>query len=145
MSDKGYLSEKREAQLSKILDAAVDFDKLFEGKKKFLGVINLGNAMERNDRKLFKLLISYVDDNVIGVNADPAKVAAFETALQFLEQENIQGFADHVAGILAGEIDIPYVEFDKQIYLSVLMMFNAIIGKAIKKIEELIAKAEAEV
>jgi len=144
MSNSGYLSEKREAQLAKIIDASVNFDELLKNKKKFLGVINIGSVLERNDRKIFKLLIAYLDDNVIGVEAKPEKVAALEIAIEFLEKGDVQGFANHVAGILSGKINIPYVDFDKQIYLSVLMMFNGIIGKAVLKIEKLIADADAE-
>jgi len=144
MSNLGYLSEKREAQLAKILDASVNFDELLKNKKKFLGVINIGSVLERNDRKIFKLLIVYLDDSVIGVKVNSEKSVALEVAIEFLEKGDIQGFANHVAGILSGEIDIPYIDFDKQIYLSVLMLFNGIIWKAIIKVEKLIAEADAE-
>lgn len=143
MSNKGYLSERREKQLAKILDAAVDFDEILKTKK-ILGVIKIGNVLERHDRQLFQFLIATVDDSLIGKDADSTKVEMFEKAISFLENEDYQGFADHVAGILEGTIDIPYIDYDRQIYLAVLMLFNGIMGKCIDKIEKLIAKAEAE-
>jgi len=144
MSDKGYLLEKRENQIAKLLDTAIDFDDLLKDKKKFLGIINIGNFLERNDRKIFKALIQLLDDHCLGKNPDQDKVDAIEKAFQYIENGDIQGFADHVAGVLSGEIDIPYVDYDKQVFLSVLMLFNGIIGKAISKINDKLAEADAE-
>ena len=144
MSEKGYLLEKREDQIAKLLDTAIDFDDLLKDKKKFLGVINIGNFLERNDRKIFKSLIQLLDDHCLGKNPDQAKVDAIEKAFQYIEKEDVQGFSDHVAGVLSGEIDIPYIDYDKQVFLSVLMLFNGLIGKAISKIHDKLAEAEAE-
>ena len=145
MGDKGYISAKREETIAKILDQAIDFSDVFKDKKKVLGIISIGNFLEKNDRKIFKFIIQLLDDHLLGKNATPESVAAVDIAFEFLEKEDIQGFSDHIAGILEKKIDIPYTDYDKQIFLSSLMLFNGLIGKAISKINEIIEKADIEV
>lgn len=144
MSDKGYLSAKREEMISKILDETIDFNELFEGKKKLFGFISIGSVLEKNDRKMFRMLISMIDDHCLGKNATEEQKQLIEKTFEFIENQDIQGFADHIANILAGKIDIPYTSYEKQIFLSSLMLFNGLIGKAIEKINKLIADADAE-
>lgn len=144
MSAQGYLSDKREAQIAKILDASIDFNDLLKNKKKVLGVFSLGNFMERNDRKVFKALITILDDKLIGTNPQPEIVAAIEGALALLESKNFGGFSTYMADVLSEEIDTPFEGFEKQIFTSVLLMFNGLIGKAVEKIEEKIEQAELE-
>ena len=68
MSNIGYLSEKREETITKILDALIDFDELLKNQKKILGIFSLGHFMEKNDRKIFKSMLTILDDKVIGKN-----------------------------------------------------------------------------
>lgn len=144
MSDSGYLSARREKQLAKILDASIDFDKLLQGKKKFLGIINIGSALERNDRRLFQILIAYLDDNILGDNAAPETITSIETAISILENHDIAGFIDYVAELAAGKINLPIFGHDKTLFVLALQMLAGIIGKAVAKIEELNDKANEE-
>jgi len=144
MSDKGYLKEKRENAIAKLLDATIDFNELLKDQKKILGIFSFGNFLEKNDRKIFKFLLETLDDHVIGKEPKEEVVNEIETALNFLENEDVQGFSDYVAGVLSGLITTPFEAYEKQIFLSVLMMFNALIGKAVVKINAKIAEAELE-
>ena len=144
MSDAGYLTSKREETISKILDASVDFTDLLKSQKRILGIFSLGNFMERNDRKIFKAMLSILDDKVIGKNPSDQVKIAVDSALSFLENNDILGFDNYVAGVLERTIETPFAPFERQIFLSVLTMFNGLIGKAIQKAEVLIAKADAE-
>jgi hypothetical protein len=144
MSDAGYLTSKREETIAKILDASVDFTDLLKSQKRILGIFSLGNFMERNDRKIFKAMLSILDDKVIGKNPSEEVKIAVDTALSFLENNDILGFDNYVAGVLELTIETPFAAFERQIFLSVLTMFNGLIGKAIQKAEVLIAKADAE-
>ena len=144
MSDAGYLTSKREETIAKILDASVDFTDLLKSQKRILGIFSLGNFMERNDRKIFKAMLSILDDKVIGKNPSDQVKIAVDSALSFLENNDILGFDNYVAGVLERTIETPFAPFERQIFLSVLTMFNGLIGKAIQKAEVLIAKADAE-
>ena len=144
MSDAGYLTSKREETIAKILDASVDFTDLLKSQKRLLGIFSLGKFMERNDRKIFKAMLSILDDKVIGKNPSEEVKVAVDTALLFLENNDIIGFDNYVAGVLERTIETPFAPFERQIFLSVLTMFNGLIGKAIQKAEVLIAKADAE-
>ena len=144
MSDAGYLTSKREETIAKILDASVDFTDLLKSQKRILGIFSLGNFMERNDRKIFKAMLSILDDKVIGKNPSEEVKVAVDSALSFLENNDILGFDNYVAGVLERTIETPFAPFERQIFLSVLTMFNGLIGKAIQKAEVLIAKADAE-
>ena len=144
MSDAGYLTSKREETISKILDASVDFTDLLKSQKRILGIFSLGNFMERNDRKIFKAMLSILDDKVIGKNPNQDVKDFIDKSLSFLENKDIVGFDNYVSGILEGVIETPFPILEKQIFISVLTMFNGLIGKAIEKVEVLIAKADAE-
>ena len=144
MSDAGYLSIKRDETISKILDASVDFTDLLKSQKRILGIFSLGNFMERNDRKIFKAMLSILDDKVIGKNPNQDVKDFIDKSLSFLENKDIVGFDNYVSGILEGVIETPFPILEKQIFISVLTMFNGLIGKAIEKVEVLIAKADAE-
>jgi len=84
-------------------------------------------------------------DKVIGANPSQEVKDAVDKALELLENGDIVGFDNYVAGVLTDVIETPFGVIEKQIFLSVLMMFNGLIGKAIKKVEILIAEADAEV
>ena len=144
MSDAGYLTSKREETIAKILDASVDFTDLLKSQKRLLGIFSLGNFMERNDRKIFKAMLLILDDKVIGKNPSEEVKIAVDSALSFLENNDILGFDNYVAGVLERTIETPFAPFERQIFVSVLTMFNGLIGKAIQKAEVLIAKADAE-
>jgi len=144
MSNAGYLTEKREETIAKFLDASIDFGSLLKDQKKILGIFSLGNFLERNDRKIFKMMLGILDDKVIGVNPNQEIKDAIDKALVFLENGDVVGFDNYVAGVLADVIETPFGIIEKQIFLSVLMMFNGLIAKAIKKAETLIAEADAE-
>lgn len=144
MSDKGYLKEKRENAIAKLLDAEIDFNELLKDQKKILGIFSFGNFLEKNDRKIFKFLLATLDDHVIGREPNEKVVTEIETALNYLENEDVQGFSDYVASILAGHITTPFEGFEKQIFLSVLMMFNGLIGKAVAKINAKLEEIEKE-
>ena len=144
MSNIGYLSEKREETITKILDALIDFDELLKNQKKILGIFSLGHFMEKNDRKIFKSMLTILDDKVIGKNPNQDVKDFIDKSLSFLENKDIVGFDNYVSGILEGVIETPFPILEKQIFISVLTMFNGLIGKAIEKVEVLIAKADAE-
>lgn len=144
MSDKGYLKEKRENAIARLLDAEIDFNDLLKDQKKILGIFSFGNFLEKNDRKIFKFLLATLDDHVIGKEPKEEVVNEIEIALTFLENEDIQGFSDYVAGVLSGLINTPFEAFEKQIFLSVIMMFNGLIGKAVEKINAKIEEVEKE-
>jgi len=107
MSNLGYLSEKREKQLAKFLDASIDFDKLFGEKKVLFGLIRIGSVIEKNDRKLFLTTISYLDDYFIGKNPNEVVVKEIEEIFVLLEEKNITGFIDKISILLANIIDTP--------------------------------------
>ena len=144
MSNIGYLSEKREETIEKILDALIDFDELLKNQKKIFGIFSLGHFMEKNDRKIFKSMLTILDDKVIGKNPNQDVKDFIDKSLSFLENKDIVGFDNYVSGILEGVIETPFPISEKQIFISVLTMFNGLIGKAIEKVEVLIAKADAE-
>lgn len=144
MSNIGYLSEKREETIEKILDALIDFDELLKNQKKIFGIFSLGHFMEKNDRKIFKSMLTILDDKVIGKNPNQDVKDFIDKSLSFLENKDIVGFDNYVSGILEGVIETPFPILEKQIFISVLTMFNGLIGKAIEKVEVLIAKADAE-
>ena len=144
MSNIGYLSEKREETIAKILDASIDFNELLKNQKKIFGIFSLGHFMEKNDRKIFKSMLTILDDKVIGKNPNQDVKDFIDKSLSFLENKDIVGFDNYVSGILEGVIETPFPILEKQIFISVLTMFNGLIGKAIEKVEVLIAKADAE-
>jgi len=144
MADKGYLKERRENAIARLLDASIDFDVLFKDKKKILGVFSIGNFLERNDRKIFKFLLATLDDHVVGKSPNQKVVDEIERLLSLLEANDISGFVDYIAGIVADEIKTPFEGFEKQIYIGVLSTFNGLIGKAIEKAIVLNEKADTE-
>lgn len=144
MSNTGYLTEKREETLAKILDASIDFDALLKNQKKILGIFSLGHFMEKNDRKIFKSMLVILDDKVIGNNPNQEIKDEIEMALSYLEKKDFVGFDNYVAGVLENRITTPFAIIERQLFISVLTMFNGLIGKAIEKVEVLIAKADAE-
>lgn len=144
MSNAGYLTEKREETIAKILDASIDFNDLLKNQKKILGIFSLGHFMEKNDRKIFKLMLTILDDKVVGKNPDQKIKDEIEKALSFLESKDFIAFDNYVACVLENRIETPFPLIERQLFISVLTMFNGLIGKAIKKVEILIAKAEAE-
>lgn len=137
MSDKGYLSNKIENAIAKFLDDKFDFSE----KKKLLGVFSL----EKNDRKMFKFAISFIDDVCIGKNPNAQVKQEIDLVISFIEGGNVQGFANHIADILEKKITINMGSYERQIYLGFLMLLNGIIGKAFYKINKLIAEANAKV
>lgn len=144
MSDAGYLTNRREETIAKILDASIDFDELLKNQKKILGIFSLGHFMEKNDRKIFKSMLAILDDKVIGKNPNQEIKDEIEKALTYLELKDFIGFDNYVAGILENRITTPFALIERQLFISVLTMFNGLIGKAIQKVEVLIAKADAE-
>lgn len=145
MSNAGYLTEKREETIAKFLDVSIDFGDLLKDQKKILGIFNLGNFLERNDRKIFKMMLAILDDKVIGKNPNQEIKDSIDRALLFLENGDVVGFDNYVAGVLEEIIETPFGVIEKQIFLSVLMMFNGLIAKALVKIEATINKADLEV
>lgn len=144
MSNLGYLSEKREKQLAKFLDATIDFDKLFGSQTILFGLIRIGSFIEKRDRMLFLSAISYLDDYFIGKNPKQEVVKEIENIFVLLENRDINGFTDAVSEILTGIVDIPLVECDKQIFTGLLSLMNGIIGRTINKVKSITAKADAE-
>lgn len=144
MSDKGYLSNKREQRLARILDGLFDFRSKLKNKKILWGLINLGNALENNDYRMFLYIIRIVDDGILGKNPDPKVTAILDKALTYLENKDVDGFNAYVADVLAGAIDIPLITMEKEIFLSVLSLLKNLLGIALQKIDEAIAKSEAE-
>lgn len=144
MSNAGYLSEKREETIAKILDASIDFNELLKNQKKILGIFSLGHFMEKNDRKIFKSMLTILDDKVVGKNPNQEIKDEIEKALLFLESKDFIGFDNYVAGVLENTINTPFPLVERQLFISVLTMFNGLIGKAVEKVEVLIAKADAE-
>lgn len=136
MSDKGYLSNRIENTIAKLADDAIDFDE----KKKLFGLFKL----EKNDFKLFKAAISFLDDKVIGKNPNVEIKAEIDLVLSFVETKNVQGFMDHVADLLTGAIKLNLGSFERQIYLGFLMLANGFIGQTFEKVNKLIADANAE-
>lgn len=136
MSDKGYLSNRIENTLAKLADNAVDFDE----KKKLFGLFKL----EKNDFKLFKAAISFLDDKVIGKNPNTEIKSEIDLVLSFIESGNVQGFIDHVADLLTGAIKLNLGSYERQIYLGALMLASGFIGKTFEKAQKLIAEANAE-
>lgn len=145
MSDTGYLTERREDLIAKILDSAIDFNDILKSQKKVFGIFSLGKFMERNDRKIFKSMLAILDDKVIGKNPNQEVKDIIDKTLSFLENKDFIGFDNHVAGVLEGVIETPFPLIEKQLFISVITMFNGLINKAIVKIEKLITEAEAEV
>jgi len=144
MSDRGYLSNKRERQLAKILDGLFDFNSKLKDKKIFWGLINIGSVLENNDYKLFLFAIRILDDGILAKGMNLQAAAILDKALSFLEAKDIEGFNNYVADLLSGVVDIPLVTFEKEIFLSVLNLFKNLLGVALSKIDEALAKAEAE-
>lgn len=144
MSDKGYLSNKRERQLAKILDGLFDFNDKLKGKKIFWGLINIGSVLESNDYKLFLFTIRILDDGILAKGMNLQAAAILDKALSFLENKDIDGFNSYVADLLSGAIDIPLVTFEREIFLSVLNLFKNLIAITLTKVDEAIAKADAE-
>ena len=142
MSD--YTTKDLINDAAKILDAAIDFDKIFPEKKILFGLIKVGSLMERKDRALFKLGVTCLVESAQRQGNSKVYLDEITKAFSFLRNQDIQGFTDYVAGVLSGEIDIPYTDSDKQIFLGILMLFNGLLFKVVKKIEQLIAEAEAE-
>lgn len=141
---QGYLSEKREQQLAAILDASIDFNVVLGKQKKVLGIFSLGNFMERNDRKVFKYMIEILDNKVLGKDPKPEVVDLIEKTLDLLASKNFKGFSEFVAEVMSNKIETPFEAFEKQIFTSVLLMFNGLIGQAVQKIEEKLKEAETE-
>jgi len=144
MSNLGYLSEKRERQLAKFLDASIDFDELFGEKKILFGLIRIGSIIEKNDRKLFLTAVSYLDDYFIGKNPNEVIVKEIEEIFNLLEEKNVIGFIDKVSELFACIVDIPIIESEKQIFAGLLSIMSGIIGNTIDKIKNITAKADAE-
>lgn len=138
-----YTTKELIEDASKILDAAIDFNKIFPNKK-ILGIIKIGSVLERYDRKLFKLGLTCLVESAKKQEEPKIYLDEITKAFGYLRNQDIQGFSDYVAGVLAGEINIPFIEYDKQIYLGILMTFNGYLGKVIKHIDSLIAEANAE-
>lgn len=143
MSDKGYLSTKREQRLARILDGLFDFKRL-KDKKILWGLINLGNALEKNDYKMFLFAIRILDDGILAKGMNIQAAAILDKALTHLENKDIEGFNNYVADLLAGVVDIPLITAEREIFLSVLNLFKNLLGVALTKIDEAIAKAELE-
>lgn len=144
MSNLGYLSEKREKQLAKFLDAMIDFDKLLGSNTVLFGLIKIGPLIEKKDRMLFLTSISYLDDYFIGKNPKQEVVDEIESIFILLENKDINGFVDKVSVILTGLVDIPLIDYDKQIFTGILSLMNGIIGRTIDKVKAITAKADAE-
>lgn len=144
MSNAGYLTEKREETIAKFLDASIDFGDLLKDRKQILGIFNLGNFLERNDRKIFKTMLAILDDKVIGKDPNQEVKDSIDKALSFLENGDVVGFDNYVAGVLENVITTPFGVIERQIFLSVLMMFNGLIAKALVKIEAKINEADSE-
>ena len=144
MSDKGYLSNKREQRLAKILDGLFDFNTKLKGKKILWGLINLGSALEKNDYKMFLFAIRILDDGILAKGMNLQAAAVLDKALTYLENKDIDGFNNYVADLLAGAVDLPLVTFEREIFLSVLNLFKNLLGVALQKVDEAITKAETE-
>lgn len=140
---EGYLSKKREAQLAKMLDGAIDFNKLFPNRK-FLGIVSVGNFLERKDRKLFEMLISVLDDKVIGKTPNPETVDLIEKAISLLETQNFPDFSVFAAELLSDKINTPFEAYEKQLFTSVIMMFNALLMKVVERAYQMTEKADDE-
>lgn len=144
MSNIGYLTEKREKQLAKFLDAAIDFDKLFGSKTILFGIIRIGSLIERNDRKLFLMAISYLDDYFVSKNPKQEVVDLIEKIFVLLEKRDINGLIDCISEVLSGSINIPLIDFDKQIFNGLLSLMSGIICNTIDKVKAITAEADAE-
>lgn|GEM_PF-4908570 len=144
MSDKGYLSNKREKRLARALDGFFDFKKIFGQKKILFGLINVGNTLEKNDYGIFLALMRVLDDAIVGRNMNIQAAAVLDNVLTFLETKDLDGFNGYVAGLLAGEINIPLVQDDKAAFLNVLNALKSLLNLAIARFETAVATSEAE-
>lgn len=144
MSDQGYLSNRMESKIATLLDSQFDFNEIMGNQKKVLGVFAVGNFLERNDRKVFKFMISILDDKLIGKNPNKEVQVAISTIIDLLEAQNVKGFIDYVADIMADKINTPFEGYDKILFQSILGTFSALIGKALYAIERKISEAELE-
>lgn len=136
MSDKGYISDRIENAIAKLLDDKIDFSE----KRKVLGLID----MEKKDRKIFKLAISFIDDKCIGKNPNIKVKAEIDLVLSFIEKGDVNGFDNHVADILERKINVNLGEYERQIYLGFLMLCNGFIGTLFNKVNKLIAEGNTE-
>jgi hypothetical protein len=143
MSEQGYLSKKRTAQLAKLMDGAIDFNKLFPNRK-ILGVFSVGHFLERKDRKLFETLIDVLDNKLIGKNPNAEVVEIIEKVLTLLENKDFGELSVFTSGLLSERIQTPFEAFEKQIFTSVILMFNGMLGKVVDKAYELTEKADNE-
>lgn len=136
MSDKGYLTNKVENALAKLADDAIAFDE----SKKLFGLF----SFEKNDRKAFKSIISFIDDKVLGKNPNAEIKAEIDLVVSFIETQNVQGFIDHTADLFESKINLNLGVFEKQIYLGFLQLAAGFIGKVFEKADNLINEANAE-
>ena len=144
MTEKGFLNEKREKRAARILDGLFNFKKIVGDKKVLWGLINAGIFLEKNDYKGFLWTIRLLDNVVLASQTNTKAGVLLDQALTLLENKDIDGFNDLVAGMVAGVVDIPLVDNDKQIFLSVLTLLKASINKFLAKINEVAALSEAE-
>lgn len=144
MSDKGYLTNKREKRFARALDGLFDFRRILPHKKILFGLINIQDFFERRDYNIFLVSIRLVDDGILAKDMNIQAAAVFDRALGYLEENNIDAFNDYVAELLAGRIDIPLVQNDKAIFLNVLTLMKSLIAMVRDKVEAAIAAAEAE-
>ena len=136
MSDKGYLSNKIENALAKLMDDKIDFKE----KHILFGLINL----EKNDRKLFKTIISLIDDKVIGKNPNAEIKAEIDQIIVFIWDNDVQGFIDHVADLLTDSIKLNLGSYERQIYLGFLMLASGFIGNTFNEIKTFTDSANTE-
>lgn len=142
MGDNGFLTKEMEKEISKFLDGLVDFDAIFKSKRKLFGLISIGSLLERKDRMLFELMIAYLDDEVVGKTANTELKIKINEFYSLLKNRDINGFIEYCSKQLATVVDIPFIDYEEQVFKSVLMFTSGIINKSLEKVKEISEKAE---
>ena len=142
MGDNGFLTNAMEKDIAKFLDGLVDFDKLLKSKKIIFGLISIGSLLERKDRALFEFMVAYLDDEIVCKTANTELKIKVNEFYILLKNRDVNGIIEYSSKQLATVVDIPFIDYEEQVFKSVLMFTSGIINKSLDKLKEISEKAE---
>ncbi len=136
-----YIATDEEVESgAEILDAAFDFTEIYPNKTILWGFVKVGNVLERNDRKLFKLILTLCN-KLASEELGEEEKTALRTVMDYCNSKNIDGLNTYLSTLLVEKLNLTTAA--QKIFYNGLSFMASIIEAFLEKCEELKTLAES--
>ena len=145
---KGICTDTEIDDVAKFFDSLVDFNELL-GDRKVLLVVKLGKLLEKNDRKLFKSVLSYIDDSIINEKVSAGLLEILVTTKEYIIAQHTEELSSYLSSVIAANVSfLSSDEAEEKVIYGALTMLSGLLetllSTAATKFKEGVKKAETE-